>query len=210
MAFGWPASDAVAALTGGLAGSIRAVASLGKPPPLDAVAALTGGLAGSVRAAAGLGPTPAARLQRARRATAPVDILVNALELTHATANPVRLVDATENRTVAGDTYHAERFDVVWADHRAGQAPRARVVVDNVGRTLSTWIRRTNGGLKGQARLIQLIDGVEDRVAWEVTMEIDGLAEAGDSVSMTLGFDALLSRPAVRLRYDPETAPGLF
>ena len=176
----------------------------------SAVATLTGGLAGSLRAAARLGPTPAARLQRARRATAPADIIVNALELTHPTANPVRLVDATENRTVAGDTYHAERFDVVRADHRPGQAPRARIDVDNVGRTLATWAERTNGGLNGSARLLELIDGVEDRVATDVTMEIAGIVMTGDRAVITLGFDALLSGPAVALRYDPQTAPGLF
>ena len=33
---------------------------------------------------------------------------------------------------------------------------------------------------------------------------------SGQSVEIGLGYDPLLGRPAVALRYDPQTAPGLF
>ena len=41
-------------------------------------------------------------------------------------------------------------------------------------------------------------------------MEIDGASADTGLIDVALGFRALLDRPAVHLRYDPERAPGLF
>ena len=154
---------------------------------------------------------PAVLFARARRETAPEHAILTALEIAHpAVSPPVRVVNDTEDRVIEGETYTAVRFDAVLASHDEGQVPRAQIAVDNVGRELNTWIERTGGGVGASVRAMQLLDEAGAEVEWEVTMEIVSIVQSSERITATLGFDALLGRPAVRLRYDPEHAPGLF
>ena len=153
---------------------------------------------------------PAVRFARTRRETAPEHELLTALEITHpAIATPVRVINDTEDAVIEGETYTAVRFDAVLAGHEEGQAPRAELQVDNVGRELNRWVEITGGGAGAGVRVMQLVDGATEP-DWEVTMEVLTVNESGERVTAALGFDALLGRPAVRLRFDPERAPGLF
>jgi len=45
---------------------------------------------------------------------------------------------------------------------------------------------------------------------WEIVLDVIGIAGDSLKVTVSLGFDPLLGRPAVADRYDPQTAPGLF
>lgn len=154
---------------------------------------------------------PSDRFQRAQRATAPADVILTAVVFDHPDVTPpVRLVDAMSDRAIAGAAYTAARLDAEHGSATLDQVPAGRISVDNVGQVLATWMERTSGGLHGTVRIIRCLDVADPAIEEDVTYEIDGASVDTGRLEVTLGFRALLDRPAVRLRYDPENSPGVF
>ena len=142
---------------------------------------------------------------------APVNRIVTCVEITHPdSSDPVRLVDDGEDVTIGGVTYSAARFESTTTGDAGDQAPRGQLVIGNVGREMSQWIADSRGGIGGACRVFEvLVEGDAPSVQWELTMDIAAISEE-ETVSVTLGFDPLLDQPLVAMRYDPQTAPGLF
>ena len=137
--------------------------------------------------------------------------VVTCVEITHPEADaPIRLVDDGEDLVIDGVTYLAARFEAQTVGDGGQRAPRGQLLIGNVGRQVSRWIEDAGGGAGGQARVMDvLVFGGEGTVEWELTMDIASIATE-ENVQLGLGFDPLLGRPAVAMRYDPQTAPGLF
>ena len=164
-------------------------------------------------------PSPA--YERAIRATSPGEVVLLALEIRHpALPEPVRVVNAAADPEVLaktyrieGETYAALRFEARLAGDEPGQAPRAELVMDNVGRELLTWVEAADGGVGATVRVMMaLMDEQADdaRVEWEVTYDVLQVRADQERLAVGLGYDPLLDRPAVLLRHDPQTSPGLF
>ncbi len=156
-------------------------------------------------------PPAAEQYARTIRESAPERRLLTALEIRHpAVADPVRVVNDTEDRTIEGNRYVALRFDARLADDVEGQAPQAELAIDNVGRDLTQWLEAAGGGTGATVRVLQVLDIDDPPVEWELTMDLAGVAVDAERVTARLGFDPLLGRAAVTLRHDPQTSPGLF
>lgn len=139
--------------------------------------------------------------------TAPLTLL----EITHSDlARPVRVVNDTSPVTFEGHVYQPLRFELSLPDDQEGQVPRARFSLDNVGRELSQWIDASLGGAGAQVRLIEILRADPATVEYEVTMRAEGVTMTATAITGELVFGDLLHRPAVNVRYDPLTAPGLF
>ena len=186
--------------------SLRAAGILGN---VDVrIAARAEAPVGSVRVAAGSAREDFAGDERASQ---PRERILTCVEFSHpAIAAPARLVNDTEDRVVEGQTYTATRFEAKLADDAKRRAPRAEIAVGNVGRVLHDWVERSGGGAGGTARIFQVIDIPGAIPEWDLELDIVGIAGDSANVTVSLGFDPLLGRPAVALRYDPQTAPGLF
>lgn len=148
------------------------------------------------------------------RATAPINRLVAGIELRHPLAGgPIRAVNYEGDLVIGGETYVGTRFDLTLASDRARQAPQAQLAVANVGRGFSNWIESVRGGAGGTVRMFEVLVGAGGEVAaeveWEMEMDMADI-ESGDFVVVKLGFDPVMGRPAVAMRFDPTTAPGLF
>ena len=145
------------------------------------------------------------------RASAPRSRIVTCLDVRHpdSPGGPVRVVNDTSDIEVGGETYIATRFEAQLAADVEQQAPTARIVIGNIGRDISNWIEAVGGGAGGTVRIFEVLIGGGGEPEWEIEMDIGAIA-VDDLVTVTLGFDPLLNRPAVSLRYDPQTAPGLF
>lgn len=153
---------------------------------------------------------PGERFKRAQRDLSPRDVVLTALEITHPDLpSPVRVVNDAEDRTVGGETYVALRFDARLADDVEGRAPRAELVVDNIGRPLVQWIEAAGGGAGATVRAMQFVAGI-DEVEWEVNVKASDIHVGQTQVRIALGYEFLLGRKAVRVRHDPETSPGIF
>ncbi len=156
---------------------------------------------------------PAPGFDIALRALAPEDI-VPALEIRHpALADPLRLAVSPQNREIAGQAYTAIALRLKLADDRAGRAPRAELRMDNVGREAMAWIARSGGGAGATVRIMLCLadgDAQAHTPDWERTLDVLGIEVTDTEIVATLGYDPGLDRAAVALRYEPETAPGLF
>uniref|UniRef100_UPI003340FE0B DUF1833 family protein n=1 Tax=Castellaniella defragrans TaxID=75697 RepID=UPI003340FE0B len=130
-------------------------------------------------------------------------------------------------------------FDLVLPDDVDGQVPKATLRVDNIGRELTQWLEYSRGGKGARVRILQALRSyggqhkapefgpyatdsfaedyahgidIDEWRPFELDMaldmssiEIDNLA-----VSSELGYQNTLMLPAVAVRYDPKTSPGVF
>ena len=150
------------------------------------------------------------RFRQALTALSPDEVLLPALEIRHPDAPaPIRVVDNTEDVTIGRYTYRAVRFGLRLASDVEGETPVAELTVDNVGRDLTQWIERA-GGAAGATCRIMLVLAARRAIEWEATLDALHIRYDHEQVIARLGFDPLLGRNAVALRYDPQTAPGLF
>ena len=150
---------------------------------------------------------------RALAETDPADLVVDALEIAHPSlTTPVRLVNDTVARTIDGDTYQAVAFNATLLSDEEGQAPGAAIEIDNIGRPLTRWIEASNGGVGATVKVMQVLIPATGAlsVEWELDIGVLGVQMDQRLVTVRLGYEALLDRPAVALRYDLRTAPGLF
>ena len=148
------------------------------------------------------------RFDQASRAGTPEARVVTAVEITHPdVVAPARAVNDTENHTIDGALFVSARFRARLADDADGQAPRAELVIDNVGNVLTQWVELSDGGNGAVVKLMQVVGGT---VEWSVELDVVGMRVSTQSVTARLGFDPMLHRPAVQIRHDPDHSPGLF
>ena len=143
----------------------------------------------------------------------PADVVVHALEIRHpALTDPVRVVADRLGRQIEGHDWIPLAFEARLIDDAEGRAPAAELRVDNVGRPLMRWVEAVQGGSGATVRVmgVRVPAGGAPVVEWEVTVDVHSIRADADSVIVRLGFDPLLSQPAVALRYDPRTAPAMF
>lgn len=133
------------------------------------------------------------------------------LEITHADLSaPVRVVGDNDNLTHQDNLFVAMEFDIDLPSDMEKQVPRAQLGMDNVGRELTQWLEVSDGGEGAQVRVMQVMRDEPDVVEWEATLDLSSVDMDMQRINGALGFEDLLNKPGVLLRYDPRTAPGLF
>ena len=155
------------------------------------------------------------RFDQASRAGTPEVMVLTALEITHpAVTAPIRAVNDTQSKRIGGNDFVAARFSARLADDADGQAPRAELVIDNVGDVLTRWVESSDGGNGAVVKLMQVVEAPVDdgdlEVEWSVELDVVSMQVSTQSVTAQLGFDPMLHRPAVQIRHDPDHSPGLF
>lgn len=149
--------------------------------------------------------------KRAANATGAAEMSRILLEIDHPDlAQPIRVVNDTDDLVHLGDTFVAFGFDAVMPNDSQGQLAKARLVMDNVGEDLTEWIDASRGGKGSTVRFIEVLRSDPDTIEWEVTMDLTNVEVTWSQVSGEVGFENLLNRPAVLVTYRPDTAPGLF
>lgn len=133
------------------------------------------------------------------------------LEIDHEElVEPVRVCSDTQDITSNGQLYTACPFRFVLPDDHENQIPRARLAVTNIGRELMTWIEAAGGGQGATVRFMQVMRSRPNLIELDITMGLTNLVATMEEVSGALGYENVFGRPAIGLRYDPPTAPGLF
>jgi len=133
------------------------------------------------------------------------------IEIDHeALTQPVRVVNDMTDVTSNGDLYVAYPFKCVLPDDYENQLPKARIVIDNVGRDLMYWIETTGGGQNSSCTFKQILRSNPDIIEWQITMNLYNVQVTMESVTAELGFENLFSKPAISRRYRPDTSPALF
>lgn len=122
----------------------------------------------------------------------------------------LRIVNDTQNWTSQGVEYIGFPFGFKLPDDSAGQVPRAQLVVDNVGRSLTEDLEHIGPNELVMARLM-----ISDRAnpnAYErvYNLPMTNVSVNAAQVTAQLGVDFLMRKQAVQLRFTPFLTPGLF
>lgn len=122
----------------------------------------------------------------------------------------LRVVNDTQNWTSQGVEYIGFPFGFKLPDDTAGQVPRAQLVIDNVGRSMTEDLERIGPNELVMAKLM-----VSDRANPNVYERVFNLPMTNVSVGVStvtaqLGVDFMMRAQAVRLRFTPHLTPGLF
>lgn len=123
---------------------------------------------------------------------------------------PVRLVNDTRNVVHLGNTYVGIRFALILPKQADREIPRAQIRVDNVGRELVEDLEALPPGAELWATIKVVHRKTPDVVDFRFTAPMSGVSVDPLIASATVGVSDIWRRPAVDLRYDPLTAPGLF
>lgn len=133
------------------------------------------------------------------------------LEITHVDlAVPVRVVNDTIDIVIQGNNFIACPFRVRLPDDVDQQVPSATLEVDNVGRELTQWLEYSRGGKGAKCRIMQVMRSNLSKLEFDMTLDLSGLSITNETVSGQLGFQNTLMQPAVTMRFDPSTSPGLW
>ena len=133
------------------------------------------------------------------------------LVIEHASwAGPVRVVNDTRTWDIGGYTYVALPFRLKLPNQAQGESPRARLQIDNVGRELTASIEALPVGASLMATVRVVSRATPDVTDYEFIAQLSGISITPTVVSCVMGPDDTLRQSAVRVRFDPANAPGLF
>lgn len=132
------------------------------------------------------------------------------LVLEHPAIETAYLVNDTRDWGIGTTTYVGLPFRFKLPDAVAGQAPRATIEIDNVGNALTAELEKLplGGALMGTFSVVSRNTPLVTE--WMFQAPLSGVSATVRAVTATVGHDDALRAPAVKLRYDPTTSPGLF
>ena len=139
-----------------------------------------------------------------------------ALEISHPSiTDNIRVVNDTQDVTIEGDTYSALGFRPRLPQDRGEEIRQASIEVDNIGRRMVEWVEASNGGRGASMRIMEIsfrnLGARVAEVVWELPAQMVGTVQMTNRVMRAALVDEGANRaPAVKIRHDPETSPGLF
>jgi len=95
-------------------------------------------------------------------------------------------------------------------DDVAGQTPRAVLTLDNIGRGITDDLERLQPYDLVQAKLMISDRADPNLIEREYLLPMTAVSVNTKTATAQCGYDALMRQQAVRLRYNPFTAPGAF
>lgn len=152
--------------------------------------------------------TPAARAQL-QRVNDPDGMLL-LLMLEHPSISTIRVANDTRSWPIDGITWAGLPFRFQLPNETASQSPAARIEIDNVGSALSDDLDALPPGAALQATFRMVSRATPSQVDYEFSAPLSGVSATTILVQATVGTDDEDRMPAVMLRYDQTTAPGLF
>lgn len=152
--------------------------------------------------------TPALRRQL-QRVDDPDGVLV-LLRIDEGLSEVVRVVNDTRNWISNGETFIGVPMEIQMPQDVQDENSQASLVIANPGRDLVGEFEAMPPGTSLEITLMLVSRARPDDVEWEYMAGATTATVTSTTVSMSLGNDNLFRGPAVRLRYDPDTSPGIF
>lgn len=140
--------------------------------------------------------------------------------------------------TAVDAQFIACQFSLTPPDDVDQQNPKAQLSVTNIGRELTEWLEYSRGGKGAKCRTLYVMrSDAGSRGAWEFgaysdaldpdyamgydiadwypfeadfELDMSGISIDNIQVSADLGYQSTANVPAVAMRFDPATAPGLW
>lgn len=132
------------------------------------------------------------------------------LLLSHPSIDTVRVVNDTRDWVISSETWIGLPFRFKLPHAASGQAGRATLEMDNVGRELVVELEKLppNATLLATMRLVSRARPTD--VDYEFTAPLSGVLATTATLTATVGNDDAFRASAVKVRFDPATAPGIF
>ena len=125
-------------------------------------------------------------------------------------AETLRIVNDTKDWTSNGLLYIGVPFGFKLPDDVAGQTPRAVLTLENVGRGITDDLE-TLGPQDVVTAKLKISDRADPNVIERIyILPMTQVSVNTKTATAQCGYDSLMRQQAVRLRYNPFTAPGAF
>lgn len=122
----------------------------------------------------------------------------------------LRIVNDTQNWTSNGVEYIGVPFGFKLPDDVSGQAPRAVLTMDNVGRGISDDLERWTPGEMITSKMMISDKADPDTIERTFVFPMTGVRVGGTTATAQCGWGHLLGQQSVRLRQTPFVVPGIF
>lgn len=132
------------------------------------------------------------------------------LRIEEGLSDVVRVASDTRNWVSNGETYIGIPMKVQLPQDVQGETSRAQLVIANPGRELIGEFEALAPGVALDVTLMLISRAKPDLIEWEYVAGASVATADSTNISLNLGNDDMFRGPAVRLRYDPSTAPGIF
>lgn len=125
---------------------------------------------------------------------------------------PVYLVANTQAVQHAGDTYQAVPFQLILSPDNESSPPQARIILDNVDRMLVSAVRALQDPPAIDLSVFRIDqNNLVTRELGPMPFHVLHVTADAQRMELTLGYNFdLLNEPAMRYRFTPSLAPGLF
>ena len=125
-------------------------------------------------------------------------------------SSPVRIVNDTRDWMIGGVVFVGLPFAVKLPTQAQQETPRAQLRIDNVGRALTAAIEGLPVGASMLATLRMVSRATPTVTDYEFVAQLSGISITPTLVTASMGPDDTMRQSAVRVRFDPANAPGLF
>jgi len=125
-------------------------------------------------------------------------------------AATLRLANDTRDWVSGGNTYLGVRFGFTLPEDQSGQAPRAVLQLESVGRGITDDLETLAPGEIVTARLMLTDRANVNRIERAWLLPMTQVSVNATTASAHCGVDFILRQQAVRIRYTPHSAPGVF
>lgn len=125
-------------------------------------------------------------------------------------SQPVYIAGNFEDIESNGNNYAASYFEFDFPSDKIREEARAKLRIDNVGRSLTQWIEQSCGGRCGEIVFKLTTKSCPDEISTEYCFDIISVCMDCNQIEITLGFDNILKKKAVQTTFNECTAPGLI
>lgn len=139
------------------------------------------------------------------------DGILEMLELTAPSFGAtLRLANDTRDWISNGQTYIGFPFRFKPPTDGAGQAPRAVLEIDNVGREMTADLESLQPNEIITATYLLADKADPDTIFQRIPLPVPRVTVNPSVVTADCGADYIMRQSAVKLRYNPHTTPGIF
>jgi hypothetical protein len=126
--------------------------------------------------------------------------------------SPMFFVSNSQNVAFNGDTYLAVPFQLILSPDTEASPPQAKVILDNVERQLVSAVRALQEPPSMELSVFRIdAANLVTRELGPMPFHVLSVTADAQTMEFTLGYNFdLLNEPAMKLRFTPQLAPGLF
>lgn len=133
------------------------------------------------------------------------------VRITHALADPIRLVADNQDLLHLGENYVACTLTVEWPDEQERGQPTAQLRIDVTGTNVSRMLDQTRGAYGARVafwRVLRSNPNVPEGGVFALSVRAATLAPG--AVVFKLGFPDTQDKPSVQVIYNATNYPGLY